>query len=38
MSKIERHQSTARMSGVVTHGDTVYMAGATANDKDADAA
>jgi enamine deaminase RidA (YjgF/YER057c/UK114 family) len=38
MSKIERHQSTARMSGVVIHDDTVYMAGATANDKDADVA
>lgn len=37
MSGIERHQSTSRMSGIAIHGDTVYMAGAVADDQNADA-
>jgi len=30
--KIERHDVAARMSKVVVHGDTVYLAGIVAND------
>ena len=37
MSKIKRHQTSARMSGIAIHGDTVYMAGAVADDANADA-
>ena len=38
MSKIKRHQTSARMSGIAIHGDTVYMAGAVADDANADGA
>ena len=34
--EIEKHHTSPRMSQLVIHGDTIYLAGQVANDQDAD--